>query len=278
MTDATVPTMREGWTTMMYPSPWIRRRTMAAHGVGLVLAAIALVAGAAVAVAQQQQQQQQRRPVQQQPQAQQRQAPQEAPAAPAASADRLAQVEGFRSARFGMVEAEVERTILSDLKVQKDRIKKLSNTVERTQSLVVEGADLLPESGKATVAYIFGFTSKKLTQVNILWGGLSDRTVGAQAIATTADVLRNYFVGQNFPPEGMLVNARLEDGSIVVFRGRDAKGRMVWLRLYEQPVPSDKPPAPGTQPPKPEVRLALQLSYFEHPESPDIFSLKPGSF
>ncbi|MBL8670466.1 MAG: hypothetical protein JNK11_07450 [Alphaproteobacteria bacterium] len=257
----------------MTPSTSIRRGRAALRAVGLICAAVALTAGAATAVAQQQPQQ--RRPVQQQQQPQ-RPAAQEAPAA--AAADRIAQVEGFRTARFGMAEADVERSILNDLKVPKDRIKKLSNAIERTQSLVVEGAELLPESGKATVAYIFGFTSKKLTQVNILWGGLADRSVGAQAIATTADVLRNYFVGQNFPPEGMLVNARLEDGSIVVFRGRDAKGRMVWMRLYEQPVPSDKPAAAGTQPPKPDVRLALQLSYFEHPENPDIFSLKPGSF
>ena len=66
-----------------------------------------------------------------------------------------------------------------------------------------------------------------------------------------------------------MAHARLNDGSVLIFRGKDEKGRMVILRL-SNPQPNAKKDD--------ELKISLTLSYIEKPEQPDTFQLKDDDF
>src|SRR5579864_1917738 len=82
-----------------------------------------------------------------------------APAAPAAPAAQPLHVEGFRSAHWGMAEAQVRAAIAKDFKVTPDKIKSEENLAERTQVLSVLVPDLLEGAGPARASYIFGYST-----------------------------------------------------------------------------------------------------------------------
>src|SRR5262245_6157832 len=78
-------------------------------------------------------------------------------------------LKGFRTARFGMTEAEVRSAIQKDFAVKPDQIRTAPNALERTTALVVPLQALDPGPGPATAAYILGYKSKRLIQVNVVW-------------------------------------------------------------------------------------------------------------
>lgn len=67
-----------------------------------------------------------------------------------------ATVEGFRSARFGMEEADVRKVINSDFKLSGDAVISENNLVQRTSALGITVPDLIAGAGKADVHYVFG--------------------------------------------------------------------------------------------------------------------------
>jgi len=71
------------------------------------------------------------------------------------------------------------------------------------------------------------------------------------------------------------MNARLTDGSVLVFRGSDRKGRMVILLLKGPKNPKDNKES-GNEALARE--LSLRLSYISDPENPDIHQIKEGQF
>jgi hypothetical protein len=189
-------------------------------------------------------------------------------------------IKGFRSAQFGMNEADVRRAAIKDLGVKSQDILVESHPKEKTRLLSVRVKDLMPDSGVALVVYHFGFRSKTLMQVSILWGRPIDSTTTPQNLVATANVLRDFFQQQQFEREGLLLNAPTQ-GGIVVFRGFDAPGHMVALVLSEQAaeVAATKQGAGGEQnAPAPAKSLSLQLSYVLNPKKPDVFALEKGQF
>ena len=84
-----------------------------------------------------------------------------------------AQIDGFRSAKFGMVEAEIMAAIASDLNIGASEIGDATHLVEQTRLLSVTVDDLLPQGGPSRITYILGYRTKKLIQVNLVWGGLA---------------------------------------------------------------------------------------------------------
>lgn len=184
-----------------------------------------------------------------------------------------ASVEGFRSARFGMTEKKVYKVLKKDFGVARDDVTRSQNAIEKTTSLVISIDDIIPESGRAIVAYIFGFESKKLIQINLVWSGDGETLASAENLVATGNILRNYFVAQGFPQEGMMTNQRLTDGSIVMFRGVDANGRATVLQLSIEPgvVSEDGAASDGKV-------SSLNLSYILDPAAPDIFKIREGEF
>jgi len=183
----------------------------------------------------------------------------------------VAIIGGFRSVKFGMTESEVYEAIEKDFHISQKSVKKTDNPIDKTTSLSVTVPKLLQEGGQSRLFYILGYRSKKLIQVNVIWGNPFDSNPNPQGVLDIANVLRSYFFRKGFKSDDLLMNARLNDSSVVVFRGTDAKGRMIFLLLKS---PSNT--SQGTEDKNKE--LSLRLSYIENPNNPDIFKVKDGEF
>src|SRR5215475_5107199 len=101
-----------------------------------------------------------------------------------------AMIEGFRQTRFGMNEDQVRQAIRKDFPAGAAKLTSAVHPSEKTTVLSLAVADLLPDTGIARISYIFGYRSKKLIQINIVW--LSDgSTAGNESIVGTANSLRD---------------------------------------------------------------------------------------
>lgn len=186
-----------------------------------------------------------------------------------------AHVEGFRSARWGMTEAQVKAAIKTDFNIGEDKLKGTENLAEKTQVLTITAPDVLEGAGTAQISYIFGFASKKLIQVNLMWSTVLDPQATPEKIVAGADQLRVLFLGSGYDPQTMTANAKMADGSILVFEGQDADKHTTLLRLATgTATPNDKDGKAG----KPVPIATLSLSYILDAREPDIFRLKKGSF
>ena len=191
-----------------------------------------------------------------------------------AQASEPATIDGYRSARFGMTEAEVKKAIKADFSV--DEPAKAVNETERTSVLIVPGKSLIPDSPPATVSYIFGATTAKLIQVNVVWG--DNGGVDTKQIVPTTNALAAYFLDKgSYAKDSVAVNKGLPDGTVLVFRGADAKGRMVVLLLVPIPDPADEKKA-GKDKPVEFKKAMLKLSYVANPTKPDVFRIEKGRF
>lgn len=189
---------------------------------------------------------------------------------PAPAADAAA-IEGFRSARFGMTEAELRAAIRRDFPQAAERIVSEQTPVERTQVLTVTVPNLIPDAGNARVSYILGHQSKRLIQVTILWGPPADPTVRPEALVNAAEALRAHFASLGWRPGSVAGGVALADGSTLVFRGLDAEGRMAQLQV----LPAAAAPNAPANAPRP---FGLRLAYVADPLNPDVFRLQRGQF
>ena len=180
-----------------------------------------------------------------------------------------ANIDGFRSAKFGMRMDEVKQAIFKDFGILGSKIDAISHPTEQTQSLGVSIDQLLPTSGKSRVVYVFGYKSKRLMQVNILMGHPVDTNITPQQVVDSGNLLGNHFFKKRYQEDGLVAHARLNDGSVLIFRGKDQKGHMALLRL------SNPQPKEGN---KEDLKITLTLSYIEKPEQPDAFQLKGDDF
>ena len=193
------------------------------------------------------------------------------PATPAAPAH----VDGFRSAKWGMTDAQVKAAIHTDFNIAEDKLKITENLAEKTRVVSITVPDLLEGAGTAQVSYIFGYASKKLIQVNALWSSMLDPQATPQKIVAAADQLRVLFLGSGYDPQTVATNARMPDGSIMVFVGQDADKHTTVLRLATGTVtPAEKDGKPG----KPVEAAAMTLSYILDAKEPDIYRIKKGQF
>lgn len=195
------------------------------------------------------------------------------PQAPQAAAPaQITHVDGFRSAAFGMTEQQVRAAILKDFKIGPDKVKSEENLAERTQVLTINVPDVLEGAGTAKISYIFGYASKKLIQINLLWGTAVDSQVPADKIVAAADQLHQLFLDSGYDPKTIINNARLNDGEVLVFQGQDADKHTTLLRLAAVQQPTRR----KTEPPTTVTRLLL--SYIADSQTPDIYRLKKGEF
>ena len=181
----------------------------------------------------------------------------------------LASIDGFRSAKFGMGRAEVTKAIFNDFGIASGNISIINHPTEKTQSLAVTVKDLLPNSGSSRIVYVFGFRSKRLMLVTMLTGHPADAAVAPQQVVNSGNYLGNYLLRKRYQDDGLVAHARLNDGSVLIFRGKDQKGRMVLLRLSD-PQSSNKD--------NEGLKIALNLSYIEKPGEPDVYKLEEGDF
>jgi hypothetical protein len=184
-----------------------------------------------------------------------------------------AEIEGFRQARFGMSEDQVRQAIRKDFPTAAAKLTTMVHPSEKTTVLSLSVADLLPHTGNARISYIFGYRSKKLSQVNIVW--TSDETAaGDETVVGLANSLRDYFTSENFKRDSIVVNHQLAADAILVFRGSDDQKRTVLLLLSGIAASARSEEKKSPKPPP----LRLELSYIEDPAHPDVFKIGKGQF
>ena len=196
-------------------------------------------------------------------------------APPSISPAPTASVDGFRSAHFGMAEADVRKAIETDFKLSGSAIRSGENPLQRTKVLSITVPGLVPDSGKAAVDYVFGYKSQRLVEVNISWSAASDPSNVPAMLLRTGATLQTYFQGEGFPANQTAVNAVLANGSILLFRGTDMTGHAVVLILagpLSRPDKTDKTRRIQMTP------AVVSLAYAADPEHPDVFQLQKGAF
>ncbi len=189
---------------------------------------------------------------------------------PAASPDgAVATLTGFRSASFGDDEDAVRAAIKADFDLEGDAITEGTNTVERTRVLTVSVPDILPDGGTAQISYIFGYQSKTLIQVGVLWSAATDPEMTDEMMYANGDVLRSYLASAGYVPETVSRDVVLENG-ILLFRGSDASGHAAILLLQGRFEENE-----GQRTLFP---ASLTLLYAASPDDPDILTIKKGDF
>jgi hypothetical protein len=185
-----------------------------------------------------------------------------------------AQIEGFRSAKFGMKEKHLLQAIKKDFKIEKNKVVRTSSALEKTTSLEITVPQLLGTGGTAKVAYILGYKTKRLIHVNILWGNGAAKEVNPKSIVDTANFLRSHLNKKKYEKDGLVLNGKISDSMTIVFRGKDKKSRMALLVLTS-PVAKE-----GQDAKKAADLMSLRLTYVLDNENPDIriIKIKDGDF
>ncbi len=171
-----------------------------------------------------------------------------------------------------MTEDQVREAIKKDLPAAAGKLKIATHPSEKTAVLSLLVPDLLPHSGNALISYIIGYKSKRLIQVNILWTSEGSED-SDETVVGVANSLRNYFAGQNFKPDSVVVNRQLAENSIVVFRASDLQNRTVLVLLTGAGTAARNDAKTPRPPP-----LTLELSYIADAAHPDIFKIGKGQF
>ena len=188
-------------------------------------------------------------------------------------------IEGFRSAKFGTDEKAVRTAIKTDFDADGKAVELVTTDPQRTTSLVVGVNDLLPDTGPAQVAYILGYKTKRLIQINVQWGPPGNPDATRESLAKTGVLLRDYFLRQGFAAKKVRINIPFKDGTVLFFRGEDSKGHLVDLRLVPAGKAAETATSTGTAQAEPGKRPAvLRLSYIENLREPDVFQVKQGAF
>jgi hypothetical protein len=186
------------------------------------------------------------------------------------------EVSGFRDARFGMTEAEVKGVIAKAFNVKPADIASAANPVEGTTVMTVKIAALEPAPGMARVAFIFGHKSKKLIQVNVVWGE-EPPAPDASAIMTAGTRLERYFAGFGWKKDAVRAGVPVGENTVVLFAGEDEKKGAVRLIAdgvkYQMQREGNQTTSPDPKgPPK------LILNYIADREDPDVAKIERGKF
>jgi hypothetical protein len=86
-----------------------------------------------------------------------------------------------------MSEEQVRQAARKDFPAAAAKLTSAVHPSEKTTVLSIGVADLLPDTGTARISYIFGYRSKQLIQINVVWtsagNATSDETIVATAIS-----------------------------------------------------------------------------------------------
>jgi hypothetical protein len=186
-------------------------------------------------------------------------------------------VTGFRDARFGMTEAEVRAAVAKAFALKPADLASSTNQIEGTSVLTARLPSLDPAPGPAQVAYIFGYGSKKLIQVNVIWGDDSNPSTDANALVAAGTRLERYFAGFTWKKDAARAGIPVGDNTVVVFAGEDDKKGAVRLILDGVKYQMQREGKETTSP-DPKGPAKLIINYIADRDNPDIMKIDRGKF
>lgn len=188
------------------------------------------------------------------------------------------EVTGFRDARFGMTEADVRAVVKKSFAVKDADIKTGANPTEGTTLLIARVDSLDPGPGPATVTYIFGNKSKKLIQVNVVWGeDAPSNSSDANAIIGAGTRLERYFQGFSWRKDTTRTGVPVGENTVVLFAGEDEKKGAVRLVVDGIKYQMNREGHETTSP-DPKGAPKLVINYIGDRENPDVAKIEPGKF
>ena len=188
------------------------------------------------------------------------------------------EVTGFRDVRFGMTEPEVRAAATKSLSLKPADITSSVNPVEGTSVLTAKVSALDPAPGPAKVAYIFGYASKKLIQVNVIWGEEpSTPPPDVTAMIGAGTRLGQYFAGFAWKKDSTRLGVPVGENTVVLFTGDDEKKGAVRLIADGVKFQIQRDGNPTTSP-EPKGSPKLIINYISDRENPDIAKIAPGKF
>lgn len=186
------------------------------------------------------------------------------------------EVTGFRDVRFGQSEQDVRALIVKTLNVKASEIVSTTNPVEGTGVLTVKAASLDPGPGPARIAYIFGHSSKKLIQVNVIWGEEAPQSVDAVVAAGTR--LQRYFSEFSWKKDAARAGIPVGENTIILFAGDDEKKGSVRLVIDGVKYQVQRDGNQAASSPEPKGPPKLMINYIVDRERPDIAKIEKGKF
>lgn len=194
-----------------------------------------------------------------------------------------ADLRGFGGVTFGMSaddvmavleatypEAEIERTLEPILQTEMIHL--------RVSGLApVPG---MPSPGPATVTYVFGYQSQRLTAINLHWYAEGDATQAQrEAMLAGGTAYVGHLLGFYWEPLSTSRGVVIGPNTVILFAGRDQSGRGV--DVIVEGVPLDVLVLPGGQMEHRPIEngpahLSIRLS--AQPDNPDVFTIPAGSF
>jgi len=189
------------------------------------------------------------------------------------------EVTGFRDAKFGMSEADVRATVIKSFGLKTSDIVTTTNPIEGTTVLTVKVASLDPAPGAARVAYILGSKSKKLIQVNVVWGeeGTGSATDVA-AMMTAGSRLERYFAGFGWKKDAVRSGIPVGENTVVLFAGEDEKKGAVRLIADGVKYQMQREGNQTATSPEPKGPPKLMINYIADRDAPDIATIERGKF
>jgi hypothetical protein len=197
----------------------------------------------------------------------------------AASAQTLPsyEVTGFRDAHFGMTEQEVRAVVTKDFGLKPTDIASSVNPVEGTTVLTAKVASLDPAPGPAVVAYILGYTTKRLIQINVAWGDQAADKADPNAMIGAGTRLERYFAGFSWSKDTTRAGVPVGPNTIVLFSGEDNKTGAIRLILDGVKYQMEQN-GKETNSPDPKGPPKLLINYIADRDNPDVAKIEKGKF
>ncbi len=180
-------------------------------------------------------------------------------------------IDGYRSAHFGMTEAQVLRAIQMDFGIEGGETR-IVHPLQKTTALVVRADGLVSGAGATQVVYIFGYRSERLIQVTVSWGHPLETAVNAATLVRAARAMMNRMALQGLPRNRLTSDMAVDDGSIIVFRANDANAHVIEMRMKGPGI------GPAADDGDDEATSWLRLSFIQDAKTPDTYRIEPGAF
>jgi hypothetical protein len=199
-------------------------------------------------------------------------------AARAQAAQQKYEVTGFRDAHFGMTEADVRNSVAKTFGVKPTDLTSTTNAVEGTMVLTAKLASLDPAPGPARLAYIFGFSSKNLIQVNVVWGeDPATPAVDVSAMIAAGTRLQGYFAQYVWLKDTTRAGIPVGENTVVLFSGDDEKKGAVRLIADGVKFQVEKDGKPVSSP-DPKGPPKIIINYIADRDNPDVQHIEKGKF
>lgn len=190
-----------------------------------------------------------------------------------------AEVNGFRSAKFGQKESEVIAALKKDLGVTDKEVTTLTDPQTSMKVLSVKLKGFEPLEQPAVVNYVFGYECSCLTQVSVNWdvSAMKDQ----KTMLVRLGSLVNYFQGLSWK-EGESITSKLlgnpksgEEATLIFFRGQsDNKSSVTLLGApVKVKLSKDKKMDANID----EIKNIV-LIYDHNTEKVDSYFIQPGKF